>query len=92
MWTPGVMALLVTVASLALGGGYYLYLIATPFPPAAARVIPFLWLLAVVVGVVLGIKAVLGNAGRGLGLISIILAIPSALVAIIFSVAALMGD
>jgi hypothetical protein len=42
-----VRALSVVVGSAALGGDYYAYLVAVPFPPDVVRVVPLLWLSAI---------------------------------------------
>ena len=88
----GLMALLLAVGSVAVGGAYYAYLVAEPFPPDVVRLTPLLWLVGVTVSLALGLKAIRGQRGRVLGLLSVILSIPTGVCAVIFAMAALMGD
>ena len=87
----GRIALLVTLASLALGGVYYAYLVAVPFPPGAARIIPFTWLAGALAGLILALGATRADVHRPLGVASVVLGVPSLVLATIFAFAALMG-
>lgn len=87
----GRIALLVTLASLALGGAYYAYLVAVPFPPGAARIIPFIWLAGALAGLALALRATHADAHRLLGVACVVLGVPSLVLATIFAFAALMG-
>ena len=87
----GLVALLVTLASLALGGAYYAYLVAVPFPPGAARLVPLVWLVGALAGLTLALGATRADAGRRLGIASLVLGVLSVMFAALFAFAALMG-
>ncbi len=87
----GGAALPVSVATLLLGLAYYAYLQATPFPPDWARVVPFVWLLGAVVGLVLGLGALAAGPHRILGAISALLSLANIGLAAVYAFAALMG-
>jgi hypothetical protein len=60
---PGLVAALVTLASLVVGGAYFAYLVAEPFPPDLVRIVPLLWLGGALGGLLLGVRAIQDNAG-----------------------------
>lgn len=88
---PGLVAALVTLASLAVGGAYSVYLVVEPFPPDLARIVPFVWLGGALGGLLLGVRAIRADAGRSLGIASVVLTVPSGALATLFAFAALMG-
>ena len=90
--TTGMVALLVAIASAAVGAAYFAYLNATPFPPNAARLVPFLWLAAAALGIVLGVAALRARQSPPLGIGAILIGIASGAFAAIFALAAVMGD
>ena len=87
----GGAALPVSVAALLLGLAYYAYLKATPFPPDWARVVPFVWLIGAVAGLLLGLGALAAGPHRILGAISALLSLPNIGLAAVYAFAALMG-
>jgi hypothetical protein len=86
------MALLVALVSAVVGAAYFAYLNATPFPPDAARLVPFLWLATAALGISLGIAALRARQSSFLGVGAILTGIASGAFAAIFSLAAVMGD
>lgn len=84
-------ALLVVLASSAVGAAYFAYLTAVPFPPPTARLVPLLWLAACVVGWVWAIGALRATDGRSLSIVAFVLNIPNTMFAAIFLLAAMMG-
>ena len=89
---PGLGALIVTVVAAAVGLGYFVYLNATPFPPVWVRLVPLIWLACALVGLVLGGRVLAGRGRKALALASVVLSVPSIMLAAIFLLAALMGD
>ena len=90
--TRGQRALLVVIASIALGAVYVIYLNSVDFPPAGARLLPFLWLATAIAGWVLSMRAVRTDAYRPLAFISLARNVPNTAFAGMFAFAALMGD
>ena len=87
----GEVALLATVASVLVGVAYFNYLKATPFPPNWVRVIPCIWLIGAVAGLLRGLAASTAGPRRILGGISALLSLPNVGFAAIYAFAALMG-
>jgi hypothetical protein len=87
-----VRALSVVVGSAALGGAYYAYLVAVPFPPDVVRVVPLLWLAGSVAGWILVVQALRLDTRKLAAIVGLILNVPNTLFAAIFLLAALMGD
>lgn len=90
-YPKGLVALLVTLVSVALGGAYYVYLMYVPFPPDLTRIVPIIWLIGAFTGLILGMVAIRDNSRRYLGSASLILNVPNILLAAIFAFAALVG-
>ena len=88
----GVRALSVVVGSAALGGVYFAYLVAEPFPPDIVRLVPLLWLAGSVAGWMLLERALRLDTRKLPAIVGLILNVPNTLFAAIFSLAALMGD
>lgn len=90
----GVIAMRVTLASLLVGGLWvgYLNWFAGPFPSDILRYMPLIRLVSAFVGLVLGLQAALANVHRYLGVISVLLCLPSVPIAATFVLAAMMGD
>ena len=80
------------IVSIALGIAYVVYLNSVDFPPAVARLLPFLWLATAVVGWVLSMRAVRTEAYHPLAFISLALNVPNTAFGGMFAFAALMGD
>ncbi len=87
----GGRALLVVLASSAVGAAYFSYLTAVPFPPGIVRLIPFAWFAACVVGWVWSIRALRTANGRPLSVVALALNVPNTIFAAIFLLAAMMG-
>lgn len=85
------LATLVTLGAAMLGTLYYAYLVAVPFPPDIARVVPFIWLGGAFSGLILGAQAIRANSRRYLAVASVVLSLPNILLAAIFSMAATFG-
>ena len=85
-------ALLVVLASSAVGVAYFSYLRAVPFPPGIARVVPLAWFAACVAGWVWSIRALRSGDGRSLPIVALALNAPNTMFAAIFLLAAMMGD
>ena len=85
-------ALLLVLASSAVGAAYFSYLMAVPFPPAIVRVVPLAWFAACVAGWVWSIRALRAGDGRSLPIVALAINVPNTMFAAIFMLAALMGD
>ena len=85
-------ALLVVLASSVVGVAYFSYLTAVPFPPGIARLVPLAWFAACVAGWVWSIRALRAGDGRALPIVTLALNLPSTMFAVIFLLAAMMGD
>lgn len=90
--SEGVRALLFAASSVVVGGGYAFYLRNEEFPPHIARVVPVLWLLGSVFAGVFALRALRSRSNRLAGGLALVLAVPSAVFAAVFLMAALMGD
>lgn len=90
--STGWRALLVVAGSALLGASYFLYLRAEPFPPDMARLIPVTWLAGTLYGGVLAARGLARDRQRVAAIATLALAVPSALLAIVFTLAALLGD
>ncbi len=88
----GGRALLVVFASSAVGAAYFSYLTAVPFPPGIARLVALAWFAACVAGWVWLIRALRADDGRALPIVTLALNVPSTMFAVIFLLAAMMGD
>lgn len=88
----GLKAFGIVIVSAALGAAYVFYLNVTPFPPDAVRVVPFLWLGATGVALFLGGQAITADSRKLVGILSVVLSVPSILCAAVSSLAVLMGD
>jgi hypothetical protein len=90
--STGLRALLVVLASSAIGAAYFSYLTAVPFPPGTVRFVPLAWFTAGVVGWVWSIQALRAGDGRSLSIAALALNVPNTMFAVIFLLAAMMGD
>lgn len=88
----GSLALALSVLSVAIGLGYYRYLVATSFPPDWVRIIPFLWLAVCCLALALAVRTVKHDRRAGYAWLALVLDIPSGLFAAVFAMAALLGD
>lgn len=88
----GVLAVLLSGASIAIGVSYFAYLNATSFPPDLARIIPLVWLGGAGAGIGLGLAAIRARRQVYLGAVGMLLGLPSLVVAAIFAMAAALGD
>ena len=89
--SKGSRALLVVLASSAVGVAYFAYLMAVPFPPEIVRLVPLAWFAACVVGWVWSIRALRTSEGRLLPIVALVLNLPNTMCAAIFLLAAMMG-
>ena len=87
----GGRALLVVLASSAIGAAYFSYLTAVPFPPGIVRLVPLAWSAACVVGWVWSIRALRSGDGRALSVAALALNVPNTMFAALFLLAAMMG-
>ncbi len=85
-------ALLVVLASSAVGAAYFSYLTAVPFPSAIVRLVPLAWFAACMAGWVWSIRALRTGNGRLLPIVSLTLNVLNTVFAAIFLLAAMMGD
>ena len=85
-------ALLTVGGSALVGAAYFSYLNAEPFLPAIVRLVPFAWLAGSVRGGMLAGIALRKDGHKVSAGVALVLSIPSVALAILFSVAALMGD
>jgi hypothetical protein len=90
--SSGLRALLLTIGSGVLGGVYFSYLKAEPFPPDIVRLVPIAWFAAAVVGAILATRAVGRPGSKVVAGLALALSLPNAVFAGVFSMAALMGD
>jgi len=84
--------ILITVASSLIGAVYFTYISSVDFPPNLVRIVPFVWLIGAVIGLMLGFRSLRKRESRYVGIFIIILALINIVFASIFSLAALMGD
>ena len=84
-------ALLVVIASSAVGAAYFAYLTAVPFPPGIARLVPLAWLGGCVAGWVWSVRALRAGDKRSLPIAALVLNAPNTMFAAIFLLAAMMG-
>jgi hypothetical protein len=85
-------ALLMVGGSALVGTAYFIYLNAEPFPPAIVRFVPLAWLAGSVHGALLAGIALKRDSRKGSAGMALVLSIPNVTLAVLFSVAALMGD
>lgn len=88
----GTRALLLVAGSAATGAVYVLYLTVEPFPPDVVRLVPEVWLAGSLLGGALAARALTTTGDRLAAGLALVLDVPSALFAAMFSMAALMGD
>lgn len=85
-------ALSLSVISVGTGLAYFTYLQATPFPPTTARIVPLIWLGVSCLSVALALQKVKDGRRGAYTWIALLLGVPSALFALLFSAAAMLGD
>ena len=88
----GRRALVLAVISAAVGIAYVVYLRVQAFPPDIARVVPVAWLVGSVLAGMGAVRALRNQDDRFTAWLGLVLSIPSAALAVTFSIAALMGD
>jgi phage shock protein PspC (stress-responsive transcriptional regulator) len=88
----GLIALLLVASFDLLGAIYFRYLETNPFPPDIVRLIPALWLIGTLLSGVLAARALRSDANRVPAGLALVLDVPSAVIALVFVFAALMGD
>ncbi len=95
-----------TLGSMALGREYVAYLRRTPFPPAGADTVPYLWLALAPLGLTLAVLALVralralrhrpqrrpGAAVLLLGTVGLLLAPPNIAYAALYVLGAMIGD
>ncbi len=87
----GGRALLVVLASSAVGAAYFSYLTAVPFPPGIVRLVPLAWFAACVAGWMWSIRALRADDERSLPIVALALNVLNTPFAAIFLLAAMMG-
>jgi hypothetical protein len=90
--SKGLIALLVVAGFGLLGAIYFRYLETNPFPPDTVRLIPAIWLAGTLLGGVLAARALRSDTNRVPAGLALVLDVPSAVIALVFAFAALMGD
>ena len=85
-------ALLMVLASSAVGASYFSYLTAVPFPPGIVRIVPLAWFATCVAGWMWSIRVLRVGDGRSLPIVALVLNGPNTMFAAIFLLAAMMGD
>jgi hypothetical protein len=90
--SKGLIALLVVASFDLLGAIYFRHLETNPFPPDIVRLIPAVWLAGTLLGGVLAARALRGDTNRVAAGLALILDVPSAVIALVFAFAALIGD
>ena len=85
-------ALAVTFVAAVLGTAYFILLNAASFPPDAVRIIPVIWIAGAGFGLILAIRIVHANLKSYFAWTSIMLGIPSLLLALVFALSAVIGD
>ena len=87
----GSRALLVVLASSAVGAAYFSYLTAVPFPRGIVRLVPLAWFAACVAGWVWSIRVLHMGEGRLLPIVALALNVRNTMFAAVFLLAAVMG-
>lgn len=90
--SKGLIALLVVASFDLLGAMYFRHLETNPFPLDIVRLIPAIWFAGTLLGGVLAAHALRGDTNRVAAGLALLLDVPSAVIALIFAFAALMGD
>ena len=90
--SKGLIALLVVASFDLLGALYFRHIQTTPFPLDIVRLIPAIWLSGTLLGGVLAARALRSDTNRVLAGLALALDVPSAVIALVFAFAALMGD
>jgi hypothetical protein len=90
--SKGWISLLVVAGFDLLGAMYFRHIQTNPFPHDILRLIPAIWLAGTVLGGVLAARALRSDTNRGPAGFALVLGIPSAVIALVFAFAALMGD
>lgn len=86
------MHILITTVSSLTGVAYFQYISNVKFPLDVVRIVPLVWLIGAVAGLILGFRSLRGDEPRYIGILVIVVAIINIIFASIFSLAALMGD
>jgi hypothetical protein len=86
------IALLVVAGFDLLGAMYFRHLQINPFPPDILRLVPGIWLAGTLLGGVLAARALRSDTNRVPAGLALVLDVPSAVIALVFAFAALMGD
>lgn len=88
----GARALLVVLGSGFLGAVYLWYLEAEPFPPDLLRLVPVAWLAGSLAGALMAVRAIRGDRHRLAAGIALLSSLPNIVLAVLFTIGALMGD
>jgi hypothetical protein len=90
--SKGLIALLVVASFDLLGAMYFRHLQTNPFPLDIVRLIPAIWLAGILLGGLLAARALRSDANKVAAVLALVLDVPSAVIALVFAFAALMGD
>ena len=90
--SKGLIALLVVVSFDLLGAIYFRHLETNPFPADIVRIIPAIWLTGTLLSGVLAARALRSDTNRVPAGLALVLDVPSAVIALVFAFAAVMGD
>jgi hypothetical protein len=90
--SKGLIALFVVASFNLLGAIYFQHLETNPFPLDIVRLIPAVWLAGILLGGVLAARALGSDTNRVPAGLALVLDVPSAVIALVFAFAALMGD
>lgn len=90
--SKGLIALLVVASFDLLGAMYFRHIQSSPFPLDIVRIIPAIWLAGALLGGLLAARALRSDASKIPAALALVLDIPSAVLALVFAFAALMGD
>lgn len=92
MLSKELRSLAVTFVAAVIGLVYFILLSAVSFPPDSVRIIPVIWIVVAVSGLLMAIRLVHANSKSYVAWFSIVLGIPSLLLALVFTLSAVIGD
>src|SRR5688500_18962416 len=90
--SKGLIALLVVARFDLLGAIYFRHLETKPFPADIVRLISAIWLAGTLVSGMLAARSLRSDTNRVPAGLALVLAVPSAVIALVFVFGALMGD
>lgn len=85
-------SIVATAAASLLGLAYFIYLRIAPFPPDMARLAPFFWLAMSLWAAGRGVRGIIGQPTGAAGWAVVIVAVLNTTIAVVFCLAAAMGD